>query len=133
MKDQVNLPECQLEQYLDCLKDKDSYHDSLCEKNCPAVCQSISFTIDDTFPFLSERKNGTTKIEIVMSSFNYIVFNETFYWTLDTFLGGFSGALSLWLGISFITVLIWILASYNILKNHKNSQNCWRESESSLQ
>jgi hypothetical protein len=43
-----------------------------------------------------------------MASFDYPTFRETNMWTMETFLAQFGGALGLWLGISFITILQFI-------------------------
>ncbi len=40
-----------------------------------------------------------------MASFDYPMYNETYKWTMETFLAKLSGALGLWLGIRFINIL----------------------------
>jgi hypothetical protein len=100
----IIYPECHLERYLDCLNETDSKSDSSCENNCPTACLSSDLTLDWIFHDWTTRKNGT-KIEIGMSTFQYAMFNETYKWTMETFLGAFGGALGLWLGIDIIKIL----------------------------
>jgi hypothetical protein len=54
-----------------------------------------------------------------MASFDYPMFIEIYMWTMETFLAQFGGALGLWLGISFISILQFI--SSVLLFSAKNS------------
>ncbi len=89
--------------FSDCWNENNKYNYS-CQENCLDPCRTTNFILDSVSHFKNTRENGT-KIELVMASFDYPMFLETYMWTMETFLAQFGGALGLWLGISFISIL----------------------------
>lgn len=92
---------CQLEHYRTCLKD--ITYDGSCEQDCLKQCKSIYY--NQAFLHQLKAKEAACRIQLTAVSWNYAVFEETYFWTMKTFLGAFGGALALWLGIDFIIIL----------------------------
>ncbi len=102
MQNKSDFPECQVDQYINCLNDERINYK--CEENCPEACSSYSFTLSSVWDYDNARIN-TTRFEIGIDTFDYAMFNETYKWTMESFLGEFGGALGVWLGIDLIKVL----------------------------
>lgn len=100
--------QCRLEQFIDCFDNARSYNKT-CEKNCSDSCNIFSYSLS---VYHSEQfTGGEIRIHISVANYDTLVFEEMHTWNIQTFLGAFGGALSLWLGLDCMNVLRFVAAT----------------------
>ena len=93
--------ECTLTTYGNCSV-YDANSDLMCD--CLKPCTRNDYEIKVQSNYYSH-SNYSGRIIIRLAKFDYRIFEQTYLWKMEGFIGAFGGALSLWLGIDFLMAI----------------------------
>ena len=93
--------ECTLMSYGNC-SIYDANNDSMCD--CLKPCTRWDYEVKELSYYYSNSKYYGSII-IRLAKLDYRIFEQTYLWKMEGFIGAFGGALSLWLGIDFLIAI----------------------------
>ena len=93
--------ECTLSIYGNCSQ-YDANNDLICD--CLKPCTRWDYEIKEIGFYIPD-SDYYGSITIRLAKFDYRIFEQTYLWKMEGFIGAFGGALSLWLGIDFLMAI----------------------------
>jgi hypothetical protein len=87
-----------------------------CMKNCSISCEQLRYSVSTT-TVQTIISNGSCEAEyiIIMTTFQYLVYTETFAWGFYSFVASLGGTLAIWLGIDLILLIEWFFKLTKLL------------------
>ena len=95
---------CTFNQYKNCSKNLEN-ENKTCTSSCVPYCEKWYYNVEMTS---QEGQPTEQQLDMVMNVFDYLIVEETYKWTFETFIGALGGIMGIWLGLDFGTLVAFV-------------------------